>query len=372
MRIFLILVILVGIVHAAPVKWASNGRWYDVSTDSAATWTAARDAAAARTYTDPGTGITYRGYLACINSAAENSFLVSTFNVHAWIGAYQPSGSPEPSGNWSWVTGEAWSYSNWNAGEPNNVGTEDYGEFYVGGAWNDIPHSHSQVYYIEYGTAITTPILSASNTNFGNVRVGTSATASVTVTNSGNTGSTLTGTIGAASGSEIIPNSGTQSFSLGQNLSSTRTYTYTPATRGADSTTISISSNAGSTTRTLTGTGVSPVYSSSVAPNSTIDFGTVEAYSYNEYVLRIQNITPDSELGNLTNMTLLSAAISGIDASWFSIENFTPGTVLGKNGYIDLVLRATNPEWRWIFRNATLTIVTDENAAFGADRKSVV
>ncbi len=214
------------------------------------------------------------------------------------------------------------------------------------------------------------PVLSASNTNFGNVRIGTNATATVTVTNTGDPMTNLTGSIGAASGSELSPASGAQTFSLGQNQSATRTYTYTPETRGSDSTVISITSNAGDTTRTLTGTGVSPVYSSSVAPGSIIDMGSVEAFSSSQYILRIQNITPDSDLGNLTNLALLSAVISGADASYFSLENFTPGTVLSKNAYFDLVISITHPEWRFIFRNAVLTIYTDQGAAFGASGQS--
>ncbi len=210
-----------------------------------------------------------------------------------------------------------------------------------------------------------TPALSTSNTNFGNVRVGTSVTASVTVTNSGASGSTLTGTIGAASGSEFSPTSGTQSFSLGQNASNSRTFTYTPSARGADSTTISINSNATNTTATLTGTGVSPVYSSSISSGSTIDFGIVDKNSTATRTLSIQNLTPDANLGNLTNLTILSATISGLDSSYYSIENFTPGTILVKNGTLDMLIRVTNNDHIVERRDAVLTIVTDANAALG-------
>ncbi len=209
------------------------------------------------------------------------------------------------------------------------------------------------------------PALSASNTNFGNVRVGSSATASVTVTNTGTSGSTLTGNIGPASGSEFSPASGSQSFSLSQNQSASRTYTYTPSARGADSTTVSVTSNATNTNLTLTGTGVSPVYASSVAPGSTIDFGTVDKDQTITQALTIQNATPDADLGNLTNMTLLSATISGQDASYFSISGFTPGTVLSKNGSFQFFVSVSNPDYYIMNRYATLTIVTDVNAALG-------
>lgn len=231
--------------------------------------------------------------------------------------------------------------------------------------WCVSPYDANIIYNSVFFDNTANATLSASNTNFGNVRVGTSANASVSVTNTGQSGSTLTGSIGAASGSEFSPVSGTQSFSLGQNQSASRTFTYTPNARGNDSTTVSISSNATNTTRTLTGTGVSPVYSSSVSPNSTIDFGTVDKNQTLTQAFTIQNLTPDSDLGNLTNLTLLSASISGIDAESFSLSGFTPGTVLSKNGSFTFFINATNLDNIVRYRNATLTIVTDENAALG-------
>lgn len=216
-----------------------------------------------------------------------------------------------------------------------------------------------------FKSAVTPPTLFSSNTNFGNIRVGTSGTAEVSVTNTGASGSSLTGTIGSSSNNDIGPTSGTQNFSLGQNQTATRSYTYTPSSRGFDSTTINISSNAGNSSQTLTGTGVSPVYSSSVAPNTTIDFGIVDKDQTLTQTLTIQNTTPDDDLGNLTNLTLLSANISGDDASYFALNNFTPGTVLSKNQLLNLLISVSNPDHLVSYRRATLTIVTDENAALG-------
>lgn len=213
------------------------------------------------------------------------------------------------------------------------------------------------------------PVLSTSSTNFGNVRVGTSATASVTVTNTGSSGTTLSGSIGAASGSEFFPTIATQAFSLGQNQSSSRTYTYTPSAPGVDSTTISVTSNASNTNLTLTGTGVSPVFHSSFAPNSLIDFGSIENYTSNTIALDITNLASEN-LGDLTDLTLLNYSITGPDASYFSLENFTPGTRLSKDELLSLVLRATNPDAVNYTRYATLTIVTDVNAALGVEGNS--
>jgi len=217
-------------------------------------------------------------------------------------------------------------------------------------------------------TVGTNPTLGVSNTNFGNVRVGTNATASITVSNTGDPSSILTGSIGPAAGSEFSPTSGNQSFSLGQNQANARTYTYTPSARGSDSTTISITSNAGNTTRTLTGTGVSPVFSSSVAAGSTIDFGEVGYIETRN--LTIQNTTTDANLGNLTDMTLLSATITGPDASYFSLENFTPGMKLTKSQLQTLAIEfmhnySGRDDYGYV-RQATLVLTTDVGAALGS------
>lgn len=57
------------------------------------------------------------GHLAVITSAEEQQ-VIEDLNVqqeNLWIGA-----SRDESGAWAWVTGEPWSYTNWNEGEPNN------------------------------------------------------------------------------------------------------------------------------------------------------------------------------------------------------------------------------------------------------------
>lgn len=88
-------------------------------------------------------GMTYQGqsgYLATITSAAEDNFIVANLSLTSlpWIGGYQPVGSSEPDGGWSWITGETWSYTDWHAGEPNNSGgIEDRLQIYTDGTWND-------------------------------------------------------------------------------------------------------------------------------------------------------------------------------------------------------------------------------------------
>lgn len=86
------------------------------------------------------------GHLVTLTSAAENQWVLDNLDGDYlrghWLGGYQPFGSPEPAGNWRWVTGEPWSYSNWNPGEPNNAGgNEDWLEYWFSGTlggWNDV------------------------------------------------------------------------------------------------------------------------------------------------------------------------------------------------------------------------------------------
>ena len=54
------------------------------------------------------------GYLATITTQGEADFVKTLNDPHnAWIGGYKDS-------DWKWVTGETWSYTNWNTNEPSS------------------------------------------------------------------------------------------------------------------------------------------------------------------------------------------------------------------------------------------------------------
>ena len=63
------------------------------------------------------------GHLATITSQQEWDIVYALKDKGAqqvYLGGYQPAGSQEPNGGWSWVTGEPWSFTAWFPGEPNN------------------------------------------------------------------------------------------------------------------------------------------------------------------------------------------------------------------------------------------------------------
>jgi hypothetical protein len=163
---FGLLILLVSVrAEAVPVQGfvLSNGEqhYYDLIL-GVTTWTDAKADAETRSY------LGVFGHLATIESAAENS-VVNTVRLTCpsgclyggsiWIG-YSDAASE---GTWVWVTGEPTTYTNWDPGEPNNLGgIEDYAHIGAGGRWNDIRNSQSlSGYIIEYDTTGTTPLPAA-------------------------------------------------------------------------------------------------------------------------------------------------------------------------------------------------------------------
>jgi len=139
--------------RAAAMPVAFGVHSYDLVAFSG-TWDQASADAAVQTF------LGEAGYLVTITSAAENDFLLSTFDgsldSFAWIGASDTT----VEGEWRWVVGpEAgtqfssgatptlpFDYANWGPVEPNNDGNEDVAGFNLGptsaagtgpGEWGD-------------------------------------------------------------------------------------------------------------------------------------------------------------------------------------------------------------------------------------------
>lgn len=152
--------------QSLPAYNPSNGHYYQVVDPSDAaglTWTEANDRATQSSFNG------LKGHLATVTDGGENNFLKSITNSYShadyYIGGRQSENGSEPSGGWGWVTGEPWSYTNWNTGEPNNgpasPNQEEYLEFYNlpadsvrHGKWNDAnganPSDTPFGYIVEY------------------------------------------------------------------------------------------------------------------------------------------------------------------------------------------------------------------------------
>jgi hypothetical protein len=170
-----------------------NGHFYEyvpTTTINTSSWTAARDAAAARTY------MGLQGYLATITNEIENELISNKLSADGWLGgsddvsvvstAATAAGQSYTAaeGNFYWVTGPEkgtpisfgnspstilQTYANWYNGEPNDYNGENYLKMYsVSGAlgtWNDMPLNSTVGMVVEYGGLSTDPtglVLSAS------------------------------------------------------------------------------------------------------------------------------------------------------------------------------------------------------------------
>lgn len=155
---FLLIFSFLGVANAAPIQWQVNGHYYDRinfgENNKTANWDVAKAAAEAM-----------NGYLVTLTSADEAAFVSSNLDESGcWLGGYQESGASAPNQNWAWVTGEAWSYTNWEANNPDDLdgvenGDEDILQFVWGndvswaGYWNDASAtSTTYSYIIEYDT----------------------------------------------------------------------------------------------------------------------------------------------------------------------------------------------------------------------------
>jgi hypothetical protein len=144
-------------VSTGPIRWYVNRHHYerfDIQMD----WEAA--SAFAETLSVDGVS----GHLATITRQLEQDFIVANLGQElvrrCWLGAEQPDPNVPADQGWAWVTGEAWGYTNWCAGEPNDYnGGEDALQFSnngtqpVGG-WNDASRSIVQSgFIVEYPAA---------------------------------------------------------------------------------------------------------------------------------------------------------------------------------------------------------------------------
>ncbi len=102
------------------------------------------------------------GHLATITSQAENDIVQSVISGgnSAWIGGTDRN----LEGVWEWVTGEDFSYTNWDYGQPDDAdGWEEYLEIYGwNGYWNDLPEDINRYFVCEWEEVRSTKSYSPS------------------------------------------------------------------------------------------------------------------------------------------------------------------------------------------------------------------
>ncbi|WP_422104842.1 HYR domain-containing protein [Winogradskyella sp.] len=90
------------------------------------------------------------GFVGTIRNSSENDLLVSAISAIGAAGniliGYNDIATE---GSFEWQSGDASTYDNWNSGEPNNVGNEDYTVVQSTGGWNDVNTNETYRYLLE-------------------------------------------------------------------------------------------------------------------------------------------------------------------------------------------------------------------------------
>lgn len=92
------------------------------------------------------------GHLATVTSAEENEIIMSmlkdsSVNISPWLGGADFN----KEGNWYWITGEPFSYTNWASTEPNNAeNIEHFLALFSSGKWYDLPVISERGFICEY------------------------------------------------------------------------------------------------------------------------------------------------------------------------------------------------------------------------------
>ncbi|WP_034061413.1 HYR domain-containing protein [Lacinutrix jangbogonensis] len=110
------------------------------------------------------------GFIGTIRNAADGTYLLDAIKKAGFLGdillGYNDTASE---GSFVWHTSDPATYNNWNPGEPNNSGNEDYTVMQSSGGWNDVNDIASYRYLLEipYSPEQTAGLASGSDFPIG-------------------------------------------------------------------------------------------------------------------------------------------------------------------------------------------------------------
>lgn len=110
------------------------------------------------------------GFVGTIRNSADATYLLNAMNMagvtEAILIGYNDLTTE---GTFAWHSGDTATYNNWNSGEPNNAGNEDYTTLETTGGWNDVNTSGTYKYLLEldYSPQQTAGLASGSDFPIG-------------------------------------------------------------------------------------------------------------------------------------------------------------------------------------------------------------
>ena len=107
------------------------------------------------------------GFVGTIRNAADNTLITEAVNTVGGAGdlliGYNDTAAE---GSFVWQSGDAATFNNWNPGEPNNAGNEDYTVSQSSGGWNDVTNGSTYRYLLEIDYIPTQTAGLASGSDF--------------------------------------------------------------------------------------------------------------------------------------------------------------------------------------------------------------
>jgi outer membrane protein OmpA-like peptidoglycan-associated protein len=295
------------------------------------------------------------GYLAEINSAAENTFIgTETTATNVWIGATDQAtegtwiwdgatSSPKPVGNTS-NAGRSAAFHSWSDGEPNDFGTgEDCAVTNWGGArgkWNDLPCASSYSYLMEFGgrpgetSTAATATLTRTVTAVNPTVISVPAIGGVTVPATGGTpvsavtaANGYTGTVTwSPTASTFAPST---SYTATITLTAASSYTLTGVAANfftvAGATSVTHSANSGTITVVFPATLAAPAFTLSPGDESAIEGSAIIGYSITSTGGAIASYSISPAISNTPGLTFNSSTgrISGTPTTAASSRVYT-------------------------------------------------